>query len=674
MLKINSVKVEINTDKGLFGADFTFESGLNIIRGNNTAGKSSLFQSIIYALGFEELLGGKFEKTLQSVLKDTVEYPREKNQYKILQSFVYLVVENQSGEVITVRRGVRVPDRKSQLIDVYYGDYISEPENITQQKQMWVHDKGGASDNDFGFHAFLCEFINLELPKVVTYNGNFTSLYLQQIASAFIIEQKKGWSDFFITAPIYSIRDLNQRIVEFLLNLDVFENNEKKELINTRRNKLQNDWQKTFNDLESLAERTNTKIVGVKQTPELINNINDIKLILEREAGDLRIEDYFSELQNELLGYSDNFETVGDNISANERLLNDKQNLLNKFNINYDILLPEISVEESKLVQFERQHATINEDLRKNKGVQKLNRLGAKNDLKITENKCPTCSQEIKDLLPSDINHTPMRLEDNISYLESQVSMIKIYIDGQKKSIQDKQKQAEELRNEAHILRKEIRDLKKELVEDERIPSIIQIEKKFSLTQRVNLFRKAVEKLEDIKNQFSPLIDSYGKLLTDVSGLPTLNLSALDEQKIKDFEENFISYLRKFGYKSKSFDAIKLSRDTYFPIVDGLYNIKFDSSASDFIRCIWSYTISLMKTSVAFGGNHPQVLIFDEPKQQDISLPSFKTFLQELAKFKNQQVFVFASFENSDKTFTDSTDGITFKLSKIEETLIKPIL
>ncbi|WP_343659909.1 hypothetical protein [Chryseobacterium sp.] len=674
MLKINSIKVEINTDKGLFGADFTFESGLNIIRGNNTAGKSSLFQSIIYALGFEELLGGKFEKTLQSVLKDTVEYPREKNQYKILQSFVYLVVENQSGEVITVKRGVRVPNRKSQLIDVYYGDYISNPEKITQQKQMWVHDKGGASDNDFGFHAFLCEFINLVLPKVVTYNGNFTSLYLQQIASAFIIEQKKGWSDFFITAPMYSIRDLNQRIVEFLLNLDVFENNEKKELINTRRNKLQNDWQKTFNDLESLSERTNTKIIGVKNTPELINNINDIKLILEREAGDLRIEDYFSELQNELFSYSENFETVGDNISVNERLLNEKQSLLNKLNINYDILLPEISVEESKLVQFEKQHATISEDLRKNKGVEKLNKLGAKNDLKIAENKCPTCSQEIKDLLPSDINHTPMRLEDNISYLESQVSMIKIYIDGQKKSIQDKQKQAEDLRNEAHILRKEIRDLKKELVEDERIPSIIQIERRFSLTQRVNLFRNAVEKLEDIKKQFSPLIDSYDKLLKDINGLPTLNLSALDEEKIKDFETNFISYLRKFGYKSKSFDAIKLSRDTYFPIVDGLYNIKFDSSASDFIRCIWSYTISLMKTSVAFKANHPQLLIFDEPKQQDISLPSFKTFLQELSKFKNQQVFVFASFENSDKTFTDSTEGIIFKLSRIEETLIKPIL
>lgn len=674
MLKINSVKVEINTDKGLFGADYTFESGLNIIRGNNTAGKSSLFQSIIYALGFEELLGGKFEKTLQSVLKDTVEYPREKNQYKILQSFVYLVVENQSGEVITVKRGVRVPNRKSQLIDVYYGDYISNPEKITQQKQMWVHDKGGASDNDFGFHAFLCEFINLELPKVVTYNGNFTSLYLQQIASAFTIEQKKGWSDFFITAPIYSIRDLNQRIVEFLLNLDVFENNEKKELINSRRNKLQNDWQKTFNDLESLSERINTKIIGVKSTPELINNINDIKLILKREAGDLRVEDYFSELQNELLSYSDNFETVGENISVNERLLNEKQNLLNKLNIDYDILLPEINVEESKLVQFEKQHVTISEDLRKNKGVEKLNKLGAKNDLKIAENKCPTCSQEIKDLLPSDINHTPMRLEDNISYLESQASMIKIYIDGQKKSIQDKQKQAEELRNEAHILRKEIRDLKKELIEDERIPSIIQIEKKFSLTQRVNLFRKAIEKLEDIKTQFSPLIDSYDKLLKDINGLPTLNLSALDEEKIKDFETNFISYLRKFGYKSKSFDAIKLSRDTYFPIVDGLYNIKFDSSASDFIRCIWSYTISLMKTSVAFKANHPQLLIFDEPKQQDISLPSFKTFLQELAKFKNQQVFVFASFENSDKTFTDSTEGITFKLSKIEETLIKPVL
>ena len=79
-----------------------------------------MFQSIIYALGFEELLGGKFEKTLQSVLKDKVEYPRNEQYFNIIQSYIYLVIENQHGQIITIRRGVKTPNRKSQLVDVFW--------------------------------------------------------------------------------------------------------------------------------------------------------------------------------------------------------------------------------------------------------------------------------------------------------------------------------------------------------------------------------------------------------------------------------------------------------------------------------------------------------------------------------------------------------------------------
>ena len=64
MINIRAVKIEINTSSGLYGAEYEFSDGFNIIRGNNTSGKSSLFQSIIYCLGFEELIGGKNEKTM----------------------------------------------------------------------------------------------------------------------------------------------------------------------------------------------------------------------------------------------------------------------------------------------------------------------------------------------------------------------------------------------------------------------------------------------------------------------------------------------------------------------------------------------------------------------------------------------------------------------------------
>ena len=77
MLKIRALKIEVNTTSGLYGAEFSFSNGLNIIRGDNSTGKSSLFQSIIYGLGFEELLGGKNEKNNAICFKRPSRIPKK---------------------------------------------------------------------------------------------------------------------------------------------------------------------------------------------------------------------------------------------------------------------------------------------------------------------------------------------------------------------------------------------------------------------------------------------------------------------------------------------------------------------------------------------------------------------------------------------------------------------
>ncbi len=64
-------------------------------------------------------------------------------------------------------------------------------------------------------------------------------------------------------------------------------------------------------------------------------------------------------------------------------------------------------------------------------------------------------------------------------------------------------------------------------------------------------------------------------------------------------------------------DAIEISRDNYMPVIDR-FDMKFDSSASDNIRAIWSYTLALLQTSEKQIGNYLGVFIFDEPTQHSI--------------------------------------------------------
>lgn len=145
-------------------------------------------------------------------------------------------------------------------------------------------------------------------------------------------------------------------------------------------------------------------------------------------------------------------------------------------------------------------------------------------------------------------------------------------------------------------------------------------------------------------------------------------------------ELKFKALLKEFNYTSQQSEFIKISRENYLPVISKPfgeetkdYSIRFDSSGSDFIRCIWAYTFSLLDTSIKFDGNHPRLIMMDEPKQQDAAIENFHSFLKTISKHKESQILIFASFENSDEAFKTATKEVDFNLIYIENKLIKPI-
>lgn len=433
MLKIRAIKIEVNTIDGLFGTKYDFSSGLNIIRGDNSSGKSTLFQSILYALGFEELLGGKNAKTMQSVLKDQVEYANE--LHKVIESSVSLEIENE--DIITVKRFIVSPTKKEQLIEVYYGSVLIDENYSCRMQQMYVHSKGSASDNLYGFHAFLAEFLNWELPEVLTTQGETIKLYLQQIAPSFIVEQKSGWTDFLATIPYYSTKNAESRVVEFILNLEVFETQRKKQRYQYDKRLFENKWNNLYSKFEHIAKNTRTVLTGISSTPEIINDISKINLIIQREEGDVDLTDELINLKREYSKIENaEYLTVGENAEENEDRLSEQQNRLNILTIQYDMLNPEVTFDNEKLQQYAEQLTNVEEDLRKNKGALKIQNLGGTINSNVATLQCPTCNQALENsLLPTDVEQIPMRLEDNISYLESQKRMIDTYTEGLRNTI-----------------------------------------------------------------------------------------------------------------------------------------------------------------------------------------------------------------------------------------------
>lgn len=109
----------------------------------------------------------------------------------------------------------------------------------------------------------------------------------------------------------------------------------------------------------------------------------------------------------------------------------------------------------------------------------------------------------------------------------------------------------------------------------------------------------------------------------------------------------FKEYLNKFNYTSNSLSQIFFKEDDtiykYFPIVQHSENIeediRSDSSASDFIRCLWAYYITLL----AIGPNHPGFLVMDEPCQHSMKEQSLKNLFKECAKLSDKQIILFCS-------------------------------
>ena len=675
MLKINAIKIRIVTADGLYGFEQSFQNGLNIIRGNNSSGKSSLFQAILYALGLEELLGGKNEKTMQSVLKDQVEFP-DSNFHEVLQSEVFLEIENKN--IITIRRSIISPTESPKLVNIYYGNLLTGNNRYLKKQSMYIHDKGGATDITYGFHFFLSEFLGWSLPEVMNNQGQPAHLYIQQIAPVFMIEQKSGWSDFFSTMPYYGIKQATSRVIEFILNMDIFENQKKKTELNYREDCIKETWKTEYIKISNLARDTRYDLQGVTENPSILD-IKEVFLVKETENGVIDIESELLLLQKEYEELSQiPVKSVGENAEIFEKELNNLQYILKQKSLLYDVLNSDLLLNEQQLEELKEQLLDVSSDLQKNKSALKIRNLGGEIQSEIAVSICPTCHQHIEDsLLPHNVQEIPMSIDENIQYLESKKKMIEKYIEGQSKKCNEYNRNLDILKQELANIRAQIRSLKKDLIEDNRLPSISDIEYRLNLKKKIDFFDRKIDEFNELKEEFRNLSIEYKQLLVSKKNMLESFSSNTDRNKVNDLEFFFKTALTDFKYESKPIETIRISPDDYLPLTQLItgekYNIRFDSSASDFIRCLWAYYIALMQTSLKYKGNHPNLLMFDEPKQQDMSEEGFKIFLHKLSEFSSEQVLVFASFENKDESFLSATEGLTYNLIRIEEKLIKPL-
>lgn len=676
---IRAIKLRIVTVEGEYGFKFQFGRGLTVIRGSNSSGKSTLFNCLIYGLGMEELIGGKGERVLPYAVKDYFLQGEERIQ--VVVSEVLLELENPSGRAVTLRRAIRDAVRHPKLVEVFEGAHLTTDSVLGTPRPTYLFDSGSAQKEE-GFFLFLEGFMGFNLPQVPNTAGGMVKLYLQSIFAALVVEQKRGWTDYIANIPFFGIRDARIRVTEFLLGLGVFELQAQRAKLDADSVAIDADWRRSYDILRQAATTHGVVIEGLSPTATSAFDPATIQLVKSK----ISLAEHVSQMRTEHASLGLKAEAYG-KVSGAEALqeVDAASTELQRLSVLHERATTNLTLQTASLEQLRQLLAETMEDLERNKMALKLRKLGAQMEIEIATDHCPTCHQAVADTLLQGIVSGPqMDLDTNIEYLDSQRRMLQSQINGALEEVRQSEIAVTDIATrlaETHDYRNSLRgDVSNGALESRAIVRRqIQIELELS-------------NLNVLESQVSSLLVTFGEIAGRLAdnqkvrrALPREAYSSEDLSRISLFEKNFRGNASSFGYESAEINDIRISLDTLTPILSELElreirtkihtSLTADSSASDFVRLIWSYLLALFQTSSmqGFQGRHPGILLMDEPGQHSMRSTSQHALLQLLSGQIGLQSIVAASFDENESVFLDATAGLKFDLICWEGKIIQPL-
>lgn len=668
MFKINRLKTEILTDKSekiddLYGFDFTFKQGLNIIAGENSRGKTTVSSCIFYALGMEELLGGHNNKALDKALKDSFIIKTENSEDSkieendvtnhIIWSKVYLEIENTDGDCYSLERVIKgtTEDEKESNITIYKSRLSEISKTKEEDKGVFFVNGRGNNDDPNAFYQWFTDFIGITLPEVSNSSNksNYSPLYLQLIFSSLFIEQTKGWSDFFATMPYFGVIKPKEKVIEFLLKLDEMSNSTKRDIYNRSKTEIIDNWNKSIKAFSFLEKQNNATITSLPESittdKKEIEKISSSFQISEEE--NMTYDEYLNnkelkirELENKPIA---NIESNKHEILYQYEESKTKYNELKNYITSFE---NKLNIEKIQQQNINNQLIVIEKEIKEHHNLIKV--FNANLFRKNNEAKCPTCTQPVtQDILSRpDFKIPQLSLEENKSFLISQKKIIKTTLDSLNETIEEKNTLLNYFKNNLRNQEAIIKSLSRDLIADDRALSESEVVRKLQLKQEVKNLEQFKNQIDDLKGELIQLANKYHNILKKIKGLEKSD----DETTLSAFETNYKNLLFEFGYDSNKKHQISINRKDpfkYFPVYKRNkddtqpQSIRINSSASDFVRNIWAYTLALRDN----GSNHPGLIMFDEPGQHKAKQSSLKALFKKCSEITEKQTIIFSSTE-----------------------------
>ena len=673
-LRIRQLEIRIKTLRGKFGIRLPFPTrGLAVIRANNTSGKSTCVQALIYGLGLESMLTANQQTPpLQyAVLKEFV-YKDEK--IPIAESEVFVELENAKGEIVTVQRSIVHPIRGANLVTVWNGPLLTNTEMQLNRRDYFVRIEGAAQRAD-GFHHFFANYLDWKLPTVSRFDGGESPLYLECIFPLFFVEQKHGWSGIQSRMPThFRIREMGKRAIEYVLRLDSYAIATEREKLRDQIAVLTRNWERVVRDLDAHVGARGGVLKGFPPTPIsewppvpppdcLVFDGEDWNGFAEAKAQSTRRLRELAAIAVPTI--SDDAKRITEQLNSTQREMTALELAANK--AEYDT-----EVEQTQLASVRERISALQADLQNYKDLRRLREIGSELKLKVVVGRCPTCEQEVNDvLLDQTHSSAPMTFDENIKFISGQIEAFSVMRSDSERVVEARERSLVGFRNRLQELRTSIRAYRQALTSAEQTPSVGAVRERMVLEANVQAYQKLEELMERALEDLEGMAKAFKYHVARLEELKG-ETSKLDDQKLSGLQDSFISQLTQYGFSSLSPDQLRISRESFRPTYDG-FDLGFNLSASDMIRTIWSYLYGLMEVARTFETNHLGLLILDEPRQQQADRVSFTEFTARAsaaAKFGQQVIFLTSEDPQTLKTMLE---GVEHSSSNFDGKMIMPL-
>lgn len=253
----------------------------------------------------------------------------------------------------------------------------------------------------------------------------------------------------------------------------------------------------------------------------------------------------------------------------------------------------------NKKTAIEKQLIAIDEEISRNRNIEKVSNFINGGHIR----KCPICHRDIDVTDLGYINVTNEDLNRNIHYLNTQRRFLQGILESLNESIDEKSIYLSYYKKMLGIEKEKLNTAYVEVSDNNTIPSESDMMELAELKIKLNNYVIVNQQIMTMIDDMWPLKTTFDENKKKLSELQ-LHKDESDNLVLNKLQYQFKEFLKKLGYKSNNQQSVSLLLDEknsnylYLPqakVEQYEEHLRSVSSASDFVRSIWAYYLSIIR-------------------------------------------------------------------------------